>query len=149
MALPGEKKNKDDKKYASAHSIASGAFGFGLALLVSAPISKAVKKVLANPQNYNISKNLGKLTNKKNGLFKETANNYLNQLPDILLAAPKAKITIALMPVVLKYVFGVEKKKSGDNKLGKPIEQHYPSLNFKSSNTQDRNAFKEIAGGVK
>jgi hypothetical protein len=42
MSLPG-KKNKDDKKFASAHSIASGVIGFGFSSLIMAPFDKAAK----------------------------------------------------------------------------------------------------------
>jgi hypothetical protein len=42
MSLPG-KKNKDDKKFASAHSIASGVIGFGFSSLIMAPFDTAAK----------------------------------------------------------------------------------------------------------
>ena len=43
MSLPG-KKDKDDKIYASGHSIASGLIGFGFSSIVMFPLGKAVKK---------------------------------------------------------------------------------------------------------
>lgn len=44
MSLPG-KKDKDDKKYASGHSIASGLIGFGFSTIVMSPLDKAAKIV--------------------------------------------------------------------------------------------------------
>lgn len=43
MSLPG-KKDKEDKIYASGHSIASGLIGFGFSSIVMYPLGKAVKK---------------------------------------------------------------------------------------------------------
>jgi hypothetical protein len=42
MSLPG-KKDKDDKKFASAHSIASGVIGFGFSSLIMSPFDKGAK----------------------------------------------------------------------------------------------------------
>jgi hypothetical protein len=42
MSLPG-KKDKDDKKFASAHSIASGVIGFGFSSLIMSPLDKGAK----------------------------------------------------------------------------------------------------------
>ena len=43
MSLPG-KKDKDDKIYASGHSIASGLIGFGFSSIVMYPLGKAASK---------------------------------------------------------------------------------------------------------
>lgn len=135
MALPGDKKNKDDKIYASAHSIASGVIGFVVATAVSTPISAAIKKIMDRPEDF--LKNNAKLIKADRD---KIASNYLNKLPDILMAIPKGIITIALIPPILKYVFGWEKK-------AKPVEktlqeqQDYSSLNFKSTNVTAMNNF--------
>ena len=44
MSLPG-KKDKDDKIYASGHSIASGIIGFGFANVVMYPLGKSAKEI--------------------------------------------------------------------------------------------------------
>lgn len=140
MALPSDKKNIDDKKYASSHSISSGSFGFGLALLM-APLPMAVKKVLADPKAYNVVKNADKLKNDPQ--FAKAANNYLSQLPDIMLAAPKAMITTALLPIVLKYVFGLEKNKKTDNKIKQPIDKNTTTVTISNEKQQPKSvAFK-------
>ena len=47
MSLPG-KKNKEDKIYASGHSMASGLIGFGFASVIMYPLGKAAEKVKKN-----------------------------------------------------------------------------------------------------
>ena len=47
MSLPG-KKNKEDKIYASGHSMASGLIGFGFASIIMYPLGKAAEKVKNN-----------------------------------------------------------------------------------------------------
>jgi len=153
---PGSKKNNDDKKYAAAHSMASGIIGFVLAFIVSAPISAAVKKLKANPEDY-IKKNtdLFPSANALQKLPKEVQDKIpdllkrgdtcINQLPDILFAAPKAIITIALLPLILKNVFGLTKKRQDDLRA----VQYYPILNFKSSSLESRKSMQKFMGGMK
>ncbi|MBQ6516871.1 hypothetical protein IJI31_06810 [bacterium] len=50
MALPG--KNVDDKKYASAHSIASGVIGLAVTAAILTPVGQRVKRVFKNPAKY-------------------------------------------------------------------------------------------------
>lgn len=108
MALPGGKKNKDDKKYASAHSIASGIIGYIISTAVSTPLAKAVKKVLENPVEYAPLRNGAYFEASKKA--SEVADAWLLRSVDVLMAVPKGIITIALIPIILKYVFGWEKK---------------------------------------
>ena len=156
MSLPG-KKDKDDKIYASGHSIASGLIGFGFSSIVMFPLGKAVKKtketiknaadaielLKTNSQEYtkeqldifnklkkkfNIS-NIKDIENvEKIKKFKETYNvknltelehaksfklvtKMLDMAPDVFLfGIAKAMLTVALIPPILKYVFGIEKK---------------------------------------
>lgn len=107
MTLPGDKKNNDDKKYAAAHSIAAGVISYLIALAIFNPIADAVKNIIKNPKDY-----LGnsKLIGDNKAL--STAGTYLKMIPETILAAPRAMITIALIPPILKYVFGWEKKKT-------------------------------------
>lgn len=203
MALPGQKKNKDDKKYASAQSISSGLIGFVLAFIVSTPISKACENFANSISgkefyetdkdgNFKIDKDGKKITKKaslylkneesKNFFLQDTATlekiylkfkddpdkvkkaekeiaklkarndaakNYANQAVDILMAAPKAMVTIALLPIILKYVFGLQKKKGNEKNMQPQQTQNYTALNFKSSNNNDRKIFKEFNGGVR
>ena len=156
MSLPG-KKDKDDKIYASGHSIASGLIGFGFSSIVMFPLGKAVKKtketiknaadaielLKTNPQEYtkeqldifnklkkkfNISdikdienvdriKKFKNTYNVKNLTELEHAKSFkivtkmLDMAPDVFIfGIAKAMLTVALIPPILKYVFGIEKK---------------------------------------
>lgn len=111
VLIPGNK-NKDDQKYAAAHSIASGVIGFAISSILFYPVGNAIKKIKENPKKFIINKN-SYLLNKK---AEETAIKYIDRLPDIVTAIPKGILTIALIPPILKYVFGIEKKKCAVNK---------------------------------
>ena len=49
-------------------------------------------------------------------------------VPDWFIAIPRAALTIALIPPILKYVFGIEKKKSASQP--KPPPEIFPPLDF-------------------
>lgn len=145
MALPGDKKNKDDKKYASAHSIASGGIAYLMSLALFAPIATSIGKIADKPADF--------IKNKNSALIKDAkamnaATAYVNILPEAILAAPRAMVTVALIPPILKYVFGWEKKKTAKKEVpANPMTQNYAMLNFKSSETQNTKAFQNKLGG--
>lgn len=148
VALPGQKKNKDDKKYAAAHSVASGIIGYVIALLISAPIADALKHKLGKDPNKYFKKEitdnkgntvkmaeyLGDLNSDRFRASKDfnKAKKVLNMIPDAILAVPKAVITIALIPIILKYIFGMEKK-------SKPQQQSTENKNIDTQNTNVKN----------
>ena len=142
MALPSGKKNADDNKYAAAHSVASGVIGYGIALAIFDPISKAFKLAISKDNNL-LSETTKTLF--KNEKTAEAAKNYVNMLPETLLAAPRALVTVALIPPILKYVFGWEKKK-GASSSTKAVAQDYSMLNFKSSAETNNKAFQNFKG---
>lgn len=150
MSLPG-KKNKDDKKYASAHSIASGLIGYATSLVISSPIAAAVKKLEKDPKKY-IGKNFEYLgqnaeTGVLNGKPFKTATKYLNMVPEAIFAVPKAIITVSLIPPILKYVFGWEKKKPATTPKGTMMTPDYSALNFKSADAAKKKVFQNFMGG--
>lgn len=146
MVAPS-KKNKEDQKYASAHSIASGIIGFGISTLMFLPVENAIKRLKENPKEF-ITKNDSPLITIKDGkeVLKDAPRTYIERLPDILGAVPKGILTIALIPPILKYCFGYEKKKSQDQKSLKPVVD-YSLLNFKSHNKNVKQSY--FAGGLK
>lgn len=107
MALPGDKKNKDDKKYAAAHSVASGIIAYLMALAIFNPLSGGMRKVAKNSQKFIKNKASYLLKDKK---AMDIVSTYVKMLPETFLAAPRAMLTVALIPPILKYVFGWEKK---------------------------------------
>ncbi len=146
ILLPS-KKNKEDQKYASAHSIASGVIGLAISTIAFAPISSAINKFSDNAKDY---------LNKDSYLLKgETAKNNLKtlkvcfgRLPDIIPAIPKGILTVALIPPILKYVFGIEKKKADTTKNKTLPNVDYSLLNFQSGNKQKNVTFQNFKGGV-
>lgn len=148
MSLPG-KKNKDDKKYASAHSIASGVIGYLISLAVFDPISKGIKKITesSNPAQY-FKKGAEYLMKDGKLVTKEwnAASCMVKMLPETIVAAPRAMLTVILIPPILKYVFGLEKKSSPNKELH-PVLDNYAAINFRSN--KDKTQFQSFMGGAK
>ncbi|SRR5574344_950160 len=72
-----------------------------------------------------------------------TASKTFNLGVDFILAIPKATLTIALIPPILKHVFGLEKgKKQAANSVNKTS---YSMINF--NNKKDDSVFKTFMGG--
>ena len=157
IALPS-KKNKENQKYAAAHSIGSGFIGYVFAIIVSSPIAKAVDKIAKNPTKFLGETKTEFFANKKVSVdvkkaieIGETkrfsiARSYMNMIPEILTAVPKAVLTIALIPPILKYVFGLEKKSSKKDNIT-PITQNYTEINFKSADATKKKVFQNFMGG--
>ena len=188
LALPG-KKDKEDKIYASGHSMASAILGFVASVIVTSPLDGAVKKIFGSDgylkdKDGNIikdkdgkpkifSKKLFELAEKEKALeakanardaagkiidktsraaykavkrHRAALDTLVKNIPDFVIAIPRSILTIALIPPILKYVFGVEKKK-------KPEQTEAPKdTNNMTTPTNmdfiDKPAFKEFKGGV-
>ncbi len=188
MALPG-KKDKEDKIYASGHSMASAILGFVASVIVTSPLDGAVKKLFScdgylkdkdgnkikdskgKPKVF--SKKLVELIEKEKSLEKEanlrdSAGKIINKaaresykavkrhraaletlsknIPDWVIAVPRSILTIALIPPILKYVFGVEKKKKvAQSEPPKETNnmQQQPPMDF-----VNKPVFQQMKGGV-
>ena len=136
MALPSDKKNKDDKKYAAAHSVASGIIGYIASLIISAPIADAMKKLEENPKKFLKKETLKYLRSKKAA---KAAQKYVNFLHEAVLAPPRAMITVALIPPILKYVFGWEKQKEKKAEIKSQALHGYAT---KNTNARTKTTFK-------
>lgn len=152
MSLPG-KKNKEDKIYASGHSIASGLIGFGFSSIVMYPIGIAAEKVLDSAKNKS-----GKfLTDKSKQIYgvKDLAHlgdskafdnisRIFKMAPDVLFfGIAKAMLTVALIPPILKYVFGIEKGKKKD------APQQSQENTTPAAQSMQKPEMDKFAGGVK
>lgn len=115
MVLPS-KKNQDDQKYAAAHSIASGVIGFAISNIIFTPVSNAIKKIKDAPGDFITDTKLIRVEKGKKCL-NQIPKTYLDRLPDVVGSIPKGILTIALIPPILKYVFGWEKQKPSENKI--------------------------------
>ena len=160
VGLPG-KKNKSDKQYASSHSISSGLIGYAVAVVISSPIAAGIKKIATEPKKYlsddvvDFFKNIkpGRVVNEAIKLEDTRrfgiARQYLNMVPELLLAVPRAVITIALIPPILKYVFGLEKKSHHAPKDANINQQSYAFGNFKAASEPVRKVFQNFMGESK
>ncbi len=167
MALPGDK-DKDDKIYASGHAVASGIIGFIISTIATSPFDESIKKLFETDENGNrilkggkkfedLNSKIDSLKKKKNlsEVEKETLKNLkgkrgalktlIKWIPDWVIGVPRAILTIALIPPILKYVFGMEKKKKPKQNI-QDIQQN------NVDNTRDfieKPVFSAFKGGVK
>ena len=189
MSLPG-KKDKEDKIYASGHSMASAILGFVASVIVTSPLDGAVKKLFGSDgymkdKNGNIikdsqgkskifSKKLVELMEKEKSLEKAATDRdeitgviknkaaretwkavkrhraaletLAKNIPDFVIAIPRSILTIALIPPILKYVFGVEKKKKAEPPKETNNMNNTPSQSMDFIN---KPIFEQVKGGVK
>lgn len=158
MALPDEisGKNKKDKLNAAAHAVSSGVIGFISSTIIMSPFDAAMKKIKADPAKYlgkGAQKYLGDL--KAKGLTKTPKFKNVEKLikmgPDIIIGIPRAWITIALIPPILKYVFGMDPAK--DKKKEKEMKSEDKDVDMSKLQMAgapvNSSAFDAIRGGVR
>ena len=142
------KKDREDGIYAASHAISSAVIGFIVSSIVMAPFGSAFKKIKANPEKY--LKGLEKLLDvesigarrlEKSKPYKKLSKIAQFAMDSIVLGIPKAMLTIALIPPILKYVFHMEKGKKKD---AAPVQQ--PTQDY-SKNLVNSPVFKEVQGG--
>lgn len=169
MALPG-KKDKDDKTYAAGHAMASGIIGFVFSTILTSPFDESIKKVFdengkfAGPKLKKINDQIKKLEKQKESKsiseaaqkelkslirIEEAKRTLLKNIPDWFIAVPRAMLTIALIPPILKYVFGLEKKKSENkSKEQQSAQQGVAQQQNIINNIIDKPVFAAFKGGV-
>ena len=119
--------SKDDREdciHAATHSISSAGVGFGTTCLVMKPFTDALKEFKNNPAKYLDAKmasvygieELGARKVQTSKFFKNTCK-IVEMAPEIAIGIPKAILTIALIPPILKYCFGIEKKSKNEHKM--------------------------------
>lgn len=106
MSLPG-KKNKEDKIYASGHSIASGLIGFGFSSIVMYPLGKAVKKTTGAIKN--AATVISLLKEKSLDAFTQGEKEIVNKLKKRYKLTDIKDIETHKTFKRLKSVFGVDK----------------------------------------
>lgn len=149
LAMAG-KKDKEDSVYAASHAISSALIGFAVSSIVMAPFSAAFKKIKENPKKYlqGLENVLGVEKIGPRKLEKSIAYKKLSKIaqfiPDTLvLGIPKAMLTIALIPPILKYVFHMEKGK----KATAPQQAEQQNMNFAKTQLNSP-VFKSVQGGM-
>lgn len=133
LAMPGAE--MEDKQMSATKNFVSAVAGFGLSNLILSPCSDAVNKITKsfdskNPTQYikdmdyiNALKNEELLAGMKSTLGDSFKTTY-KKVWDVGVSPLKAGITLALMPYVLKALFGDKKKKKEENKpQNNPLSQ--------------------------
>ena len=171
LALPSDKDkdDKEDKIYAAGHAIASGIIGFAVSTAITSPFDESIKKIFDEKKfrgkkfkaiddkiaELTKLKDAGKITEEAKQTLKnltkrrETLKTLVKNIPDWVIGVPRAILTIALIPPILKYVFGVEKKKktvpAQDKNVNTTNNTDTPKMDF-----NDISVFKQFnLGGVK
>lgn len=133
LAMAG-KNDREDSIYAASHAISSALIGFIVSSIVMAPFDKAFRRIKENPKDYLKGledllevKEIGKRKLEKSKPYKKLSK-MAQFIPDVILAIPKAMLTIALIPPILKYVFHIEKHKKQENPQKNKDIQKYASI---------------------
>jgi len=146
MAQSSEK-NKEKSKKAAAHSISSGIIGYGFAVALFSPIKTALDKLKKNPEVF-AKKAETFIKSSKNA---QTFTMLLNKSTEVLTASFRSAVTIALIPIIDKYllnkIFGKSAHKESKKDLQNPIYR-YSYINFKN-NAKDNKVFQNFTGVMK
>ena len=168
LALPG-KKDKEDKIYAAGHSMASGIIGFLVSTAITSPFDESIKKIFdsrkfgsekfkamdAEIARLNAEKEAGKITKEAKATLKammkkrEALSTLVKNIPDWVIGVPRAILTIALIPPILKYVFGVEKKKKPKPEQENNVNNTVNKMETPQMDFIEKPAFQQFKGGVK
>ena len=111
--------DKENKKVLCAKSIASSFAGYLMMLGISKPVANSIKKIDKNPEKYLSSKTVQNLKEESKTLQYSKAYIFATQMFKLGLgvatAVPKALLTVAGLPVVMKKVFPQEQEKHQQN----------------------------------
>lgn len=149
------KDDREDSIYAASHAIASAGIGFLVSSAVMKPFDDGLKKF-----SNNIKENLkgleglfgvDKISSRK--LAKSKPYQILRKIASmgidtVLLGIPKALLTIALIPPILKYVFHMEKGKHHNKQEEVKVDNNnnQPQVSFAKNK---RPSMKDLLGGNK
>lgn len=139
-------KTREKNKKASSHSIASGIIGYGFAIAVFSPIKKALDKLKNDPQKY-AKKAEAFLRSSKNA---QTFTMVVNKGSEAFVASGRSAITIAMIPLIDKYILNPIFKTQNTNYSKKELENpsyRYSYINFK--NKPDSKTFNNFTGAMK
>jgi hypothetical protein len=153
LAMAG-KDDRDDSIYAASHAIASAVIGFIVSFIVMHPFDKAFKKIKDDPKKYltGLEKvldvpEIGRRKVEKSKTYKILSKAAHMGIDSILLGIPKAMLTIALIPVILKHVFHMEKGKK-NNEAQNANTQVQDNSQYVKNLVKENPVFKTVKGGV-
>ena len=153
MSLPASTEDKKKNKKAAAHSISSGVIGLVSTVILFKPIKDAMDKLYKNPDKFGfkegnpiferLSLNIkGKHADPKR---LKVYHDFVKFAPKLIFAPLTAAATIALIPVMDKYVLSKIFKPSVAKAEMTPMDV-YRSTSFKS-NIDKNKTFKSFTGG--
>ena len=101
--------DKENKKVLCAKSIASSLAGYLMMFGISKPVANSIKKIDKNPEKYLSSKTIQNLKEKNETLQYSKTYTFATQMFKLGLgvatAVPKALLTVAGLPVIMKKAF--------------------------------------------
>ena len=111
--------DKENKKVLCAKSIASSLAGYLMMFGISKPVANSIKKIDKNPEKYLSSKTIQNLKEKNETLQYSKTYTFATQMfklgLGVVTAVPKALLTVAGLPVVMKKVFPQKQETSQQN----------------------------------
>lgn len=111
--------DKENKKVLCAKSIASSFAGYLMMFGISKPVANSIKKIDKNPEKYLSSKTVQNLKEESKTLQYSKAYIFATQMFKLGLgvatAVPKALLTVAGLPVVMKKVFPQKQETNQQN----------------------------------
>lgn len=103
---------KENKQYAAANSICSGLIKFGMVEAIALPVEYAVKNIDKDPTKFLKPNTIKTLAGEKeliNSRSYKLITQILKLSAGFLTAIPKSMLTIALIPIIMDKLFGVNK----------------------------------------
>ena len=101
--------DKENKKVLCAKSIASSFAGYLMMFGISKPVANSIKKIDKNPEKYLSSKTIQNLKEKNETLQYSKTYTFATQMfklgLGVVTAVPKALLTVAGLPVIMKKAF--------------------------------------------
>lgn len=111
--------DKENKKVLCAKSIVSSLVGYLMMFGISKPVANSIKKIDKNPEKYLSSKTVQNLKEESKTLQYSKAYIFATQMfklgLGVVTAVPKALLTVAGLPVVMRKVFPQEQEKYRQN----------------------------------
>ena len=111
--------DKENKKVLCAKSIASSFAGYLMMFGISKPVANSIKKIDKNPEKYLSSKTVQNLKEESKTLQYSKAYTFATQMfklgLGVVTAIPKALLTVAGLPVVMKKAFPQKQETNRQN----------------------------------
>lgn len=147
LAMAG-KDDREDSIYAASHAIASSVIGYLVSATVLKPFDDAFKQISKDPEKHLAGceellglQKIGKRRIETSARWAKVSQICKMSFDTFILGVPKAMLTIALIPPILKYGFGMEKKPKK--------EAAQPENAYAMQQLLNKPVFAQFKGGIK